>query len=345
MKTALMISISAASMLMGVLYLNNNEPTLAPTTITANVQEQPYSQIEYAKKINQQTYRQVKFKNLDKRQETLPPSLAGLEHGIKLDTDAKGNLVINEDIKELFEFYMSAMGEESLEQIITRIQSDMSSQLRSAALNQGLSLLKRYINFKINLSGLESTSNRYAQANDLSDIEKIELQKQQLANMRLSHFDANEYQHFFAEEDEYDSFMLQHLEISQNDSIDAQQKQQQLTALQDNLPTQVQKTRKAVSLHGDLYQKTQDMKQQGASSEEVYQLRQAALGSDAAQALAELDHKRQRWQSRIDDFISAKAHIADSGLSDDDQALAINELLIQNFSGSERLRATALANL
>ena len=141
MKTALMISISTTSMLMGALYLNNNEPTLAPTTITANSTKQSYTQIEYAKRINQQTYSQVKFRSFETTQKPLPPSLAGLDHGIKLGTDTNGNLIINDEIKELFEFYMSAMGEESLKQIITRIQSDMSSQLRSSALNQGLSLL------------------------------------------------------------------------------------------------------------------------------------------------------------------------------------------------------------
>eukprot|EP00487_Bulimina_marginata_P003880 TRINITY_DN19357_c0_g1_i1.p1 TRINITY_DN19357_c0_g1~~TRINITY_DN19357_c0_g1_i1.p1 ORF type:complete len:105 (-),score=15.93 TRINITY_DN19357_c0_g1_i1:182-496(-) len=100
-----------------------------------------------------------------------PPSIADINHDVVLKTDADGNLIVGEEAKHLFEFYLSSIGEESLEQILTRIQLELDEQLQPPALDQALSLLKRYIDYKIELAELETATNIHT-VDSLSDLRK-----------------------------------------------------------------------------------------------------------------------------------------------------------------------------
>lgn len=44
----------------------------------------------------------------------LPASLQGASHGVALRSDAEGNLLVQDDILRLFEFYLAAIEEESI---------------------------------------------------------------------------------------------------------------------------------------------------------------------------------------------------------------------------------------
>ncbi len=303
--------------------LVNNE-----TTIQANKEQ-------YATAINEKIYRQANTPLL-----TTPPpeSLAGLDHNVMLQVDEDGNLIVNSDTHDLFEFYLSAMGEEPLEQILIRIRYDIEKQLSAAAKDQAFLLLKNFVDYKIELSSLATDLNNTAS----SQLENLTLQKANIASLRAKYFPPNTYQAFFQQEERYDEFMLAQLAIRQNPELDALQKNQQLDALSDELPDDMKRVRQTVSRHADLFQDTQDMRDKGASKEDIYQLRAVTLGDEAATALAELDEKRSQWQQRLSQYAQQRDTILTSGLSDDDQKMAIDTLISQNFSKPESVRVKAL---
>ena len=51
----------------------------------------------------------------------IPKSLQGIDLNIELPLDADGNLIVGMEVKDLFEIYLSAMGEEELDDILLRI--------------------------------------------------------------------------------------------------------------------------------------------------------------------------------------------------------------------------------
>ena len=59
--------------------------------------------------------------------------------------------------------------------------------------------------------------------------------------------------------------------------------------------------------HGELYAATLTLQDQGASAEEIRQLREQALGSAAADALADLDRQQAAWQRRLSDYAYEQA--------------------------------------
>ena len=73
----------------------------------------------------------------------LPKSLEGIDLNIALPLDSLGNLIVGMELRDLFELYLSATGEEELDDILLRIQYALAQQLTAPALEQGYDALKR----------------------------------------------------------------------------------------------------------------------------------------------------------------------------------------------------------
>ncbi len=271
----------------------------------------------------------------------LPRSLRDSTHGVRLSSDEQGNLRLSADILHLFDFYLSALSEEPLEVSLNRISQDLAAQLQGPALDQARDLLRRYLDFKIalgdlhNLPAIMDAEGRYV-------LEAITQRQQQVQALRQQHFSTREYPVFFQEQDAYDSFMLQQLQLAQNQTLDAAQRQQALDSLEQQLPEPMRQAREQAMLQTRVFEQAEQLKQQGAGAEALFQLRAEALGAEAAQALAELDQRQAQWEQRLASFEQERAVIRQSGLSPQDQQQAIAQLIEQRFAPEERLQVQAL---
>lgn len=271
----------------------------------------------------------------------LPSSLEGINTDIGLTVDTNGNLIVNMALKDLFEIYLSAIGEEELGDIVLRIQSALERQLTSPALEQGYEVLKRFIDYKIELANVKQQSIDPL----LSELENTRHQKETLANIRQAYFTPDEFNTLFATEMEYDAFMLEHLTIQDSEHFSPYEKQQMSEDLVRALPENIRTIRENIMRSGHAYEQAKRMKAQGASTEEVYQMREKYLGSDAAIALAELDDKRERWKQRLDEFHIQYTTIIQSDMSVENKNTEINTLLARSFTDIERVRVRAINGL
>ena len=270
-----------------------------------------------------------------------PKSLEGIDLNIALPLDNDGNLIVGLELKDLFELYLSAMGEEDLADILLRIQSALAQQLTAPALGQGYDALKRFIDYKVELANLE----KQQPDGNLSELENIRQQKEILAAIQQEYFSPIESAALFAAETEYDTFMLEHLTIQQNEDLTTLEKQQQIESLEASLPEEVRAGRESAMAPAKIYQQAQVMKAEGQSDADIYQMRSQALGEEAATALAQLDQQRNQWQQRVDIFSSMYESISASGLSKADQQSEVNALLARDFDVIESIRVRALTGL
>ena len=271
----------------------------------------------------------------------LPPELEGLEPDTRLVTDAEGNLIPSKHLRILLDFYLANLDQEPLATVLARIQATLGQQLGEPALGQALSLLERYVGYRMALEDLQAkTPGGITRAGfDLDTLQQRQVQMEQLQH---DHFNRNEQAAFFQEDAKLDNYTLARLDIEQNPALTAAQKQQQLEQLSQQLPETVRIARKRAVIHGEVYQKAETLKANQASDTEVYQLRARELGEDAALELAKLDQQQQAWQQRLADYQQQKSRAVQAGLSDTDQARAITQLRNRLFSGAERLRVRAL---
>lgn len=277
---------------------------------------------------------------------SIPKSLEGIDLNIALPIDNQGNLIIGMELKDLFEIYLSAMGEEELEDVLLRIQQALAEQLSSPALEQGYDALKRFIDYKIELANLEYSDPDAAKNNsERSNLDNIRRQKEILASIQNEYFTPHERDALFGQETEYDDFMMTHLSIQEDQALSLEEKQQQFAVLEATLPEDIKRVRESAMAPAKVYQQAQIMKAEGKTESEIYQMRSQSLGEDAATALAKLDQQRARWQLRLDVFKAQQQSISSSGLSLADQQTEIEAVINRDFNATESIRVRALAGL
>ena len=267
----------------------------------------------------------------------LPTSFQGTQVDGQLRVDAAGNLIVGAEIRQLFDYFLAAIGEEPLKNSIERLRRHIIEELAEPARGQALSVLNQYLSYKRQLLELEAS---YARAPDLSALRQ-RLHAVQALRARV--LDPAVHQAFFALDEAYDRFSLERLAIRFDSGLDSDAKGRAVDQLRAGLPAELQELLMP-QLQTELREQTNALVQSGAGPEQVRQLRQQLVGSAAADRLDALDRQRQQWQQRVTTYQQARANIeATRGLDDVERQAAIERLEEQHFNASERLRLLAVA--
>ncbi|HSC85476.1 MAG TPA: lipase secretion chaperone [Pseudomonas sp.] len=265
----------------------------------------------------------------------LPPSLQGSRHEVQLHADGNGQLVIDEGLLRLFDFYLAGIEEEGADKVLLRIHRELASQLQGATLEQARDLLQRYVSYRIALQDLPPSSASL-------DVATLRQRAEALGAVRLQYFSSEENQVFFARENAENDYMLQRLALAQRSDLNDAQRRQAIRELEDQLPSEIRAERAQATLNGELFSQVEQMQAQGASAEAIRLVREQALGSEAADRLAELDQQHALWNQRLSDYASERNRLRSAGLSTDDLQRAIAELQASRFDELERKRVQAL---
>ena len=126
-----------------------------------------------------------------------------------------------------------------------------------------------------------------------------------------------------------------------------------LAALEEQLPKAVREARRRASEPVRVRKEVRRLREGGADSAEVFALREAAFGTEAAERLAALDEERGAWEARLDEYRSARASLLaemgyspDAGLAEIDLPRAdrdrLDALRREHFDDSEQPRVRLL---
>ena len=251
--------------------------------------------------------------------------------------DALGQLAYGE-LKRLFDYYLSAVGEQSIETITLQIRNEIERKLPPAQAQKANRLLGLYIEFKRELVRLESQPQLVG--NGLQAIRGRFLAMQ---DVRARYFSAEETQGMFGFEDAYDMDAIARLEVSQNPALSAEQKKQQLAALDAVLPELLRKEREATNMVVRLEQQAQSLRAKGGSEDDVYRMRAKELDPEAAARLAEVDREEAAWKGRIARYLEERNKLLQSqaNASESEREASLVQLQQSTFSEAERPRLKA----
>jgi lipase chaperone LimK len=308
----------------------NQQQRIVSTVVTA----------EQAKSINAALHQQPV--NLDEEALASPESIAGLDYALSHLIDDQGHLVPSRSIRHMFDSYLSALNETDLESIIKLIQAEINETFSEPARSDALSLLKRYLDYKIDLIDFEeefSTTNENG-----SDLERIIASQLALKEFRTDFFNHSEYESFFEEDDAHNAFMIEQMRINQNDQLNTEEKAQKLDQALNLLPESSIQSRKRMLSHTQLRTEVKQIRARGGNEQDVFAAREQALGAQAAIDLRELDEQRVAWQNKLSTFAQARNQVRSSSMTESDQNSAIETLLSEQFEASEQKRVIALMN-
>ena len=256
----------------------------------------------------------------------LPASLRGASHGVALRSDAEGNLLVQDDILRLFEFYLAAIEEESIEALLQRIQWELASQLQDPARQQANDLLRRYLDYRLALMALPQPTTL--------DSHTLAAHLQQVDALRQQHFSSVEQTALFAAERAEDAHLLATLQ--NNESPGSAAEPGEMLSVEQRLQ------RQQASRDAEVFEQIEQLRASGASAGQIYAVREQQLGSEAATALAQLDEQQALWQQRLQVFAAERQRIRASALSTEEQRQAISTVLASSFDEREQLRVRAL---
>ena len=269
----------------------------------------------------------------------LPSSLAGTRVDGSFHLDAAGDLLVSEDIRRIFDYFLSTHGEEPLASSVLRLRSYITEQLDAPAEIQALALLDQYLDYKRQLVQLERDLPL------LADLPALRQREAAVQALRARIFSTDVHQAFFANEEAYNTFTLQRLTIQRDPRLDPAAKAAAMDQLRSTLPEELQAA-VAGQLQAELRAQVSALQASGAGPEQIRQLRQQLVGAEATARLENLDQQRLQWQQRLQVYLKEKSRIeASEGLGESDKAAAIDQLQEEGFSPQERLRLDAATEL
>lgn len=266
--------------------------------------------------------------------EKLAPSLRGTEIAGALLVDEDGNFVATADALSMFEYFFTVSGEASREEIVARIRTEIAARLDPPAEAQALAFLERYLAYRdrgltFGTPGPEDTDLR-------SRFEKIRDLRREIFGEELA-------SRLFGEDEAAAEVAIRQREIAEDPDLSPEEKAAAIEKSYEDLPEPLRKAREETLAAVRLMEDTDRMRAEGASAEEIRDMRVERFGEEAADRLEDLDRENAAWDGRMAAYRAERDRIlASGGLSDVQKAAAIDDLVRSRFEENERLRVEAL---
>ena len=275
----------------------------------------------------------------------LPSSLKGTRMDGSFRLDSNGRLVVEPSVVRIFEYFMSTIGEDSLETIISRVKNLIEAALPDTAKGDAHLLLAQYLDYRHQQGELMQNAPQMSGSTD-----ELRETFEQVKQMRRDIFGADHADSLFEDEESYMAFSLNSMELNKAGS--EQTELENIASLRElavNLPESHKKVVEEQLVQRELDERTALLKQDNASAEELREMREQLIGTEAAERLGTLDIQREQWQQRVDSFKQAYQQglstISDDA-SDEEKQDLMQSLLDQHAeSEPERKRMKAMLGI
>lgn len=276
--------------------------------------------------------------------EHLPASLRGTQVDGVLRADKDGNLVISDDIRRVFDYFLATLGEEPLSLIHERLLAYIRLQLPANAASQAEQLLKNYLALNEALAAIQAPEGVAADNDDDTAILKERLMAMQ--ELRRQYLPVEVIDAFYSDDDALDQLALRRMDIMNDANLSASQRDSALQDAEQSLPPHLQQVTNDLNKHQQMDLLTAILRGKGGSDGDIYQLRQSFYGSEAADRLAQLDHSRQQWRERTHQWLEERDRImARQDLDERTRKLEIERSREQHFEPIELKRIEVLEQL
>lgn len=254
-----------------------------------------------------------------------------IEINCQMQLDASQRLIVNENTRNCFEFFITQYGEKTIDRIQQDFKAYIEQQYQEPAQSQILNLWTRYIQYRQALGQLAPPSGL-----NKEDPQYYRSIYQSTQNLRKQFFSNYEIEGLFGTEDTYHEYTLERMMVLADSTLSETEKAKKLKALFDELPQDWQDNLKQLNQLDDLRKLTADIKANGGSQEEIRQMRLNLVGPEATARLEDLDQARSTWKQEVTSYLTERDSIVKSGLSDVAKQQGIAQLRQKYFSSPEQ---------
>jgi lipase chaperone LimK len=226
--------------------------------------------------------------------------------------DDNGDVIIDKDLKRLFDYYLSAIGDLPLDQMRKYLLQLVGQELNANQLQQLLGYFDKYHNY---LTKADKFS--HSIGDNLSLQKKMKL----FSEFRLNSLGIDMAKAFFADEQNYINFVM--TEKVKDELVG--QKQDWLEAEND-----------ATEFQDVVLENREFNKAENINSSEVDQYRVGKYGQEAADRLGQLDEQRAQWNTIVNEYFMQRKQV------ENQQSTFSLEQINSNYTPQEIRRLEAL---
>ncbi len=260
----------------------------------------------------------------------LPASLAGTEVDGGLDTGPDGHLLLGPRVIALFDYYLSATGEESDAVIRARIEAHARAHLVEPALGEALGLLDRYMAYR--------EAGRTFRIPDGAD---AAARLAAVRELRHTHFgDAADA--LFGADERAAEVAIAKSKILQDPAVSPEDREDRIAAADAALPEGARAARVRATSVLDLRADEEALRADGASEDVIRRYRASQVGPEAAERLEALDRERAAFKARIEAFRRERDRTCGDVA---DRKACETRLLESSFDARERIRVQTLLSM
>lgn len=271
--------------------------------------------------------------------EELPRSLQGVDPPAGLIVDGAGNLVVRRSLRDFFDHFLSALGEEPLGTLRARVKAYMSKSLPAQAYQQALPIFDGYVGYRLALQSVPKAGGKPAEQLDLL---AVALQKQQERTLRAQFLPVHVATAFFGDDDSYDNYTLARLRVERDSALSDAEKKVRVAELFAQLPVDTQASIQSLQALQEVERIDALCMQERCTADQLYQQRAALVGVPAAKRLQALDEERAAWTARVNTYLAQRTLIlGDDALTESVKQAQIQRLKQGGFSEEEQLRLPA----
>lgn len=261
-------------------------------------------------------------------------SLQGTDIDGGLTTDSQGNFVADQRAIRLFDYFFLATGEMTKTDIIASIAQQIRQRLSDRGATQALAFLKRYVNYRDAAKALFLTG---------GDNHSFAERARSIKQLRSELFGEPLRQQLFGNEELVNSLTLKRLAVSANTELSKAELDQQVNDIIAKLPDVERQAYYRSLQPGKLREAVEQLKQQQASEDQIWTLREQTYGAQAADRLARMDLANQQWQQKVSYYRLERSRIVtDQKLPIDVKQQKVNQLRARLFSATQITRIRAL---
>lgn len=271
--------------------------------------------------------------------ESLPASLHGTEVSGELEEDAQGRLKITRGLRLVYDYFLSASGEEPPAQLQARVRAYLRHRLSEAAAAQALALFDSYLAYKQELSAELRPTPAFTLAEMRARLGAVHA-------ARARRFSPEVVAAFFGDDEAYDRYQLDRLAALGDATLSPQQKAARIAELRAAQPQALREQMDVAETVDTLQTLTAAWQQGGGSADELRQLRLTLVGPDATDRLEALDRQNTAWNDRVAAYLQQRASIlGDASLADSTRHQQVEALRTQAFDAHERIRIETIERL
>lgn len=289
-------------------------PAEAPTSVTNTTtpvevtqQQDPATQasLSHSNHSNDEITAQAEYKRVVLK--ALPPSLQDVGPPAALSVDENGKLLVDNNLRKLADYYLSALGEEPLKDVMIRIESAIYAQLPDSEAHKALQLVKGYIDFKQQVgNSMQDFQDIWTEGLSMDAITAI---REKVNAERAQFLPLEAIEAFFGKEDAYNEFSNQRHQIMTDSTLDDNAKQQQLDSLLEQQPQWLKDQQHPAQQLANYQAYQAQVADKDNKTQLLDEYRQAQFGPEANQRLKELDRQRKRWKQRLNNYSVEKKQL------------------------------------